>query len=123
MKVSVVFYLALTGTWLWEKDCCDAMEDYLWQHQMKKTFCGLIQHKRVYKLEKLDIFCDAKVGFFDQGLCVVQGGNLDRPVDDSCLEAQEVERLTEIRLGLRPSTLPESTPSRPSTTTATTLKR
>lgn len=41
------------------------MEDYLWEHHMKKTFCGLIAKQRVYQTENLAIYCAAKVKFFE----------------------------------------------------------
>ena len=40
------------------------MEDYLWEHQVKKTFCDLVQKQAVYRQERLDIYCAAKVKFF-----------------------------------------------------------
>ena len=44
------------------------MEPRLWQHELKKTYCELIQRQRIYKLEQLDVYCAGKVGFFDDEL-------------------------------------------------------
>ena len=41
------------------------MEPRLWQHELKKTYCQLIDRQRIYKLEQLDIYCAGKVAFFD----------------------------------------------------------
>ena len=41
------------------------MEPRLWQHELKKTYCQMIQRQRIYKLEQLDVYCAGKVGFFD----------------------------------------------------------
>lgn len=41
------------------------MEPRLWQHELKKTYCQLIQRQRIYKLEQLDVYCAGKVGFFE----------------------------------------------------------
>ena len=56
----------LSWTWLVAnaKENPVVMEDYLWDHQLKKTFCGLIQEERVYLMENLEIYCAAKVKFF-----------------------------------------------------------
>ena len=63
----VLFYLAWSG-FIWKvSDSMEnplEMEDYLWEHQVKKTYCGLIQKERVYRLESLEIYCAAKVKFF-----------------------------------------------------------
>ena len=42
------------------------MEPRLWQHELKKTYCQLIQLQRVHKTEQLDIYCAGKVAFFDE---------------------------------------------------------
>ena len=39
--------------------------DHLWQHQLKKTFCGVIENTRVYKQGDLKIHCAGKVAIFD----------------------------------------------------------
>ena len=66
-RTSVLFYLAWSGLF-WKvpsgKDIAFEMEEYLWHHQLKKTFCGLIQEQRVYEQENLEIYCAAKVKFF-----------------------------------------------------------
>ena len=66
-RTIVLFYLAWGG-FLWKvsdgKENPVEMEDYLWDHQVKKTFCGLIEKERVYKMENLEIYCAAKVKFF-----------------------------------------------------------
>lgn len=41
------------------------MEPRLWQHELKKTYCQMIEKQRIYKLEQLDVYCAGKVGFFD----------------------------------------------------------
>ena len=41
------------------------MEPRLWQHELKTTYCQMIQRQRIYKLEQLDVYCAGKVGFFD----------------------------------------------------------
>ena len=56
-------------SWAWlaadSKESPVVMEDYLWDHQVKKTFCSLIQEERVYLMENLEIYCAAKVKFFE----------------------------------------------------------
>ena len=39
--------------------------DHLWEHELKKTFCGVIENTRVYKQEDLKIHCAGKVAIFD----------------------------------------------------------
>ena len=41
------------------------MSDHLWRHELKKTFCDAIESYRIYKMERLDIHCAGKVGFFE----------------------------------------------------------
>lgn len=65
----ILFFLALGGGFLWEvtADTLEnpfEMDDYLWEHQVKKTFCSLIQQHRIYREENLDVYCAAKVKFF-----------------------------------------------------------
>lgn len=43
------------------------MDDHLWLHQIKKTYCESIQSHRIYKVENLKVHCAGKVGFFDDG--------------------------------------------------------
>ena len=66
-RTSVLLYLAWGG-FLWKvsdgKENPVEMEGYLWDHQVKKTFCGLIEKERVYRTENLEIYCAAKVKFF-----------------------------------------------------------
>ena len=71
----VLFYLAWSSL-LWKvsdgKENVFEMEDYLWDHQVKKTYCSLIQKERVYREENLEIYCAAKVEFFqNQASCSV----------------------------------------------------
>ena len=51
------------------------MEPRLWHHELKKTYCQTIERHRIYKLERLDVYCAGKVAFFDdmvsQGFAVV----------------------------------------------------
>ena len=51
------------------------MEPRLWNHELKKTYCAAIERHRIYKLERLDVYCAGKVAFFDdmvsQGFAVV----------------------------------------------------
>ena len=64
----VLIYLAWSGFFSKATDGMEnpvKMEDYLWEHQVKKTFCGLIQQHRVYRDENLEIYCAAKVKFFE----------------------------------------------------------
>ena len=53
-------------SWTISKSMADTygMEAYIWHHQIKKTYCGLIQKERVYRMENLEIYCAAKVKFF-----------------------------------------------------------
>ena len=44
------------------------MEPRLWQHELKKTYCQLIQRQQIFKMEQLDIYCAGKVAFFDDDL-------------------------------------------------------
>ena len=66
-RTSVLFYLAWGG-FLWKvsdgKENPVEMEGYLWDHQVKKTFCSLMEKERVYRMENLEIYCAAKVKFF-----------------------------------------------------------
>ena len=71
MKIArtfVLFYLAWSGFLGKVADSKEntlGMEDYLWEHQVKKTFCGLSKKQRVYQTENLEIYCAAKVKFFE----------------------------------------------------------
>ena len=62
------YFLAWSGP-LWKptysRENPHGMEEYLWDHQVKKTFCGLIQKQPVYQDENLKIYCAAKVKFFE----------------------------------------------------------
>ena len=64
---SVLFYL-VWGDFIWKvtngTENPAGMEDYLWEHQVKKTYCGLVQKQRVYQQENLEVYCAAKVKFF-----------------------------------------------------------
>ena len=63
----VLFYLvwsSLLGKVADGKENPYEMEEYLWHHQVKKTFCGLIEKERVYQAENLEIYCAAKVKIF-----------------------------------------------------------
>lgn len=42
------------------------MEPRFWDHELKKTYCQLIQHQRIYRQEELHIYCAGKVAFFDE---------------------------------------------------------
>ena len=44
------------------------MEPRLWQHELKKTYCELIQRQRIYKVEQLDTYCAGKVAFFEEDM-------------------------------------------------------
>ena len=44
------------------------MEPRLWQHELKNTYCQLIQRQQIFKMEQLDIYCAGKVAFFDDDL-------------------------------------------------------
>ena len=44
------------------------MEPRLWQHELKKTYCQMIERQRIYKTEQLDVYCAGNVGFFDDEL-------------------------------------------------------
>lgn len=43
----------------------EKMEPRLWQHELKKTYCQMIQRQRIYKTEQLNIYCAGKVTFFE----------------------------------------------------------
>lgn len=43
------------------------MEPRLWQHELKKTYCQLIERQRIYKIEQLNVYCAGKVAFFEDG--------------------------------------------------------
>ena len=47
------------------------MEPRFWEHELKKTYCQLIQRQRIYKQEQLDIYCAGKVAFFDDQVCLI----------------------------------------------------
>ena len=40
-------------------------DHHLWNHELKKTFCGVIENTRIYKQEDLKIHCAGKVTIFD----------------------------------------------------------
>ena len=44
------------------------MDPRLWQHELKKTYCQMIERQQVYKLEQLDVYCAGKVSFFDDDM-------------------------------------------------------
>ena len=44
------------------------MEPRLWQHELKKTYCQMIQRQRIYKVEQLDVYCAGKVAFFEDDM-------------------------------------------------------
>ena len=51
------------------------MEPRLWKHELKKTYCMMIERHRIFKVEQLDVYCAGKVGFFDDEMvrhrCIV----------------------------------------------------
>lgn len=63
----VLIYLVFVGFFWKVTDSTEnpfGMQEYLWEHQVKKTYCNLIQKERVYREENLEIYCAAKVKFF-----------------------------------------------------------
>ena len=43
-------------------------EPRIWQHELKKTYCQMIERQRIYKLEQLDVYCAGKVAFFEDDM-------------------------------------------------------
>ena len=41
------------------------MEQRFWDHELKKTYCQLIQRQQIYQQEELQTYCAGKVAFFD----------------------------------------------------------
>lgn len=53
------------------------MEPRLWQHELKKTFCQLIERQQIHKQEQLHVYCAGKVAFFYEDE-MVSGGAINR---------------------------------------------
>ena len=66
--VAFVSFLLVSSVASWEAE--DNIDDHLWRHQLKKTYCEGIQSHRSYKTENLAIHCAGKVAVFDDRVSV-----------------------------------------------------